>query len=136
MSTILETAKTIYDAFDKKDLKALPGLIHPDYVGIMPGMTFKGIDAMIQCTEQCPFINHSENITYIVEGDKVVRIWDMVATAPVSFRLRMMELMHIKDGKMFYTETVFDTNAFPAEAKALFGNCENTTDKKEKALSK
>jgi len=135
MQSTLESAKIIYAAFDSKDLKALPGLIHPDYVGIMPGMTVKGIDAMIKCMEQCPFIYHCENISYLTEGDKVVRLWDMVTTAPVSFRMRMMELMQIKDGKMFYSEAVFDTNAFPAEAKALFA-CEKECDTKDKVLSK
>ncbi len=119
MSNTLEAAKKIYEAFETKNSKALPNLVHPDYVGIMPGMEIKGIEACIKCVELCPFENHSENVSYIVDGDKVVRLWDMVATAPVQFKVRMMELLHVKDGKMFYSETVFDSRSFPKVAMAL-----------------
>lgn len=117
----LELVKKAYKAWEAKDIEALRPILHPDYKAKMPGgMEIVGIDGAQKCLEQCPFESHSENEVYVAEGDKVVRIWDMVTTAPQAFRLRMAELNVVKDGKIILNEAFFDSGSFPKEVQEQF----------------
>lgn len=120
MST-LDLVKKAYKAWESKDIETLRTVLHTDYKAKMPGgMEIVGIDGAQKCLEQCPFDSHSENETYVTEGDQVVRIWDMVTKSPQAFRLRMAELTVVKDGKIISNEAFFDSNGFPKEVQEQF----------------
>lgn len=134
MSTELELVKRAYAAWESKDIEALKGLLHQDYKGIVPGgMVIQGIEGAKECLAQCPMECHSENETYIVDGNKIVRIWDMVGknTATNSdVRVRMAELNVVQDGKVLLNEAFFDSGAFPKEMQEQFAEMQK---KKETA---
>lgn len=112
----LDIVKKAYDAWEAKDIEALRPLLHNDYKAKMPGgMEINGIEGAKECIEACPMESHSENEEYITEGDKVIRIWDMVTTKPSEFRMRMAELNIVKDGKVLFNEAFFDTKQMPKE---------------------
>jgi ketosteroid isomerase-like protein len=127
MST-LDIVKKAYAAWDAKDIEALRTILHPEYKAKMPGgMEIVGLEGAKACLDACPFQDpRSENETYIVEGDRVVRIWDMVADKPVQVRSRMAELSVVKDGKIFFNEAFFDLSGFPKEL------CDQAKEKLEK----
>lgn len=123
----LDIVKKAYAAWETKDVQALRPLLHNDYKATIPGgMEIVGIEGAKQCLENCPFDGHSENETYITEGNRIVRIWDFVATAPVQFRVRMAELNIVQDGKVVFNEAYFDSAAFPKEAQEL---CDSAKEK-------
>ncbi len=136
MSTPLEIVKKAYAAWESKDVEALRTLLHPDYRADVPGgMEIVGIEGAEKCLELCPFEQHSENVTYIADGDRVVRMWDFVATAPVEFRMRMAELNVVKDGKVVYNEAFFDSSACPKEVQEMSESAIAPFKKKETATS-
>lgn len=117
----LELVKKAYKAWESKDIDALREILHKDYKAKLPdGMEIIGIEGAKECLAHCPFDSHSENETYITEGDRVVRIWDMVTKSPKEFRLRMAELTVVKDGKVLFNEAFFDQSGFPEEVKEAF----------------
>lgn len=117
MSKTLQLVKDSYVSWENKNKdKKLSTYLDANYKGTMPGFTINGIEEAEKCAESCPFECHSENVTYITEGDNVVRMWDMVSTGPVAFRARMVELTVVQNGKIIRTEALFDTAAFPKEA--------------------
>ncbi|HEY9868490.1 MAG TPA: nuclear transport factor 2 family protein [Candidatus Obscuribacterales bacterium] len=121
MTSALDVVKQAYKAWEAKDKQALRNLLHTNYKGKIPGgMEIIGIEGAEQCLEQCPSECHSENEMYITEGNKVVRIWDMVTTAPKPYRIRMAELNIVEDGKVILNEAFFDTAAFPEEVQKEF----------------
>lgn len=132
----LETVKKAYVAWEAKDADALAEILHPDYKATMPGgMEIVGIEGAKQCVESCPFDGHSENVTYVTEGNNVVRMWDFVATAPLQFRARMAELSVVKDGKVIFNEAYFDSAAFPKEAHDLCDSAKDNVKNKEAATA-
>lgn len=121
MSKTLDLVKQAYKAWETKDKEALRRLLHKNYKAKAPGgMEIIGIEGAEQCLEQCPSECHSENEMYITEGNKVVRIWDMVTTAPKPYRIRMAELNIVEEGKVVHNEAFFDTAAFPEEVQKEF----------------
>lgn len=135
MST-LDLVKKAYAAWEKKDIEALKPLLHKDYKATMPGgMEIVGIEGAQKCLEFCPFDGHSENETYIVDGNRVVRIWDFVATSPVQFRARMAELNIVEDGKVIFNEAFFDSAAFPKEAKDVADAAKAKAEDKQPATA-
>jgi ketosteroid isomerase-like protein len=131
----LEVVKKAYAAWDKKDIEALRPILHKEYKAVMPGgMEINGFEAAKQCLEQCPFEGRVENETYITEGDKAVRIWDFVVTAPAEFRMHMAELSVVKDDKVIFNEAFFDPTVYPKEIQDLFASV-NEKMKKQPAMS-
>lgn len=120
MST-LDLVKKAYKAWESKDIEALRAILHKDYRGKLPGgMEIIGIEGAKECLDACPFNTRSEHEEYITEGDRIVRIWDMVADGPDGFRVRMAELNVVKDGKVILNEAFFDSKAFPESAQEEF----------------
>lgn len=121
MSKNLELVKKAYMAWETKDIDTLRAVLHTNYRATIPGgMEIVGIEGAAQCLEMCTSQTHSENEMYIEDGDRIVRIWDMVTTAPHSYRLRMAELNVIEDGKVLLNEAFFDSAAFPEEVQKEF----------------
>lgn len=106
----LDTVKYSYDSgWEAKNADVLKEILHPQYKGVMPGgMEIVGYEGAKACIESCDFECQSKDVQYIVDGDKVVRIWTFVNTKDESKNLRMAELNIVKDGKIFYTEAFFD----------------------------
>ncbi len=121
MTSAIDVVRQAYKAWESKDIKSLGTLLHKDYKAKMPGgMEIIGIEGAKQCLYSCPFESHTEDETYIEDGNKVVRIWDMVTTAPTAFRVRMAELNIVEDGQVIFNEAFFDTDAFPKEVQEQF----------------
>lgn len=120
MSKQLELVKRAYEGWEGKKLEILQEVLHTDYKGYVPGgYIIEGIEGAKNCIDSCPFEDHSENVSYIGEGDEIMRVWDYVVTAPTPFRMRMAELSVVKDGKIIKNEAFFDSAAFPKEAMDL-----------------
>lgn len=116
MSNALELTKKAYKAWESKDAETLRTLLDKSYIAKMPGHADMSLDEALKMIEECPFECKSANETYIVDGNNIVRIWDMVATEPVEYRCRMAELTVVKDGKIAFNEAFFDTASIPKEA--------------------
>lgn len=121
MNDNLKLVKEAYRAWESKDIETLSKLLHKDYVAKMPGgMQIVGIEGAKECLAMCPFTCTSTNETYLVDGDKVMRIWDNLHGGPATFTMRMAELTIVKDGKIFANEAFFDSAAFPPEVQEGF----------------
>ncbi|MBX9693970.1 MAG: nuclear transport factor 2 family protein [Cyanobacteria bacterium] len=136
MSNALDLVKKAYAAWESKDKNVLKEVLHPDYKADIPGgMEMVGIQCALDSLDDCPVDGHSENESYVVDGDRIVRIWDWVATSPVTFRVRMAELSVVKDGKVVYNEAFFDTSAFPKEMQEPCEEMKAKYQKKETATA-
>lgn len=135
MSTALDVVKRAYQAWETKDIESLRTLLHKDYKATMPGgMVIEGFEGAKQCLAQCPMECHSENEIYIVDGNKIVRIWDMVGTNEATksdVRLRMAELNIVEGNQVILNEAFFDTAGFPKDMQDQMKDMQ-----KEKATAK
>lgn len=134
MSNNLELVKKAYEAWENKNKdNKLREYLDESYVATMPGFKINGIEEAEKCAESCPSECKSENVVYVTEGDNVIRIWDMVSTEPVAFRLRMAELTVVKNGKIVRNEAFFDTASMPKE---MMEQCDEKSAEAKKETTK
>jgi len=116
----LEVVKKAYEAWESKSAQGLREILHKDYKAVMPGgVEIVGIEQAEKCID-CPYVSHPENVQYIVDGNKVMRIWDMVHTEPKQFTVRLAELSVVEGDKVLFNEAFWDTNSFPQEMQEEF----------------
>lgn len=112
----IEIVNKLDKAFREKDEATYADLLHPEYTFEGPMMRLNSKEEAVTFMKTCPFSFHNENSQYIVEGGKVIRLFDWVVTAPFEGRFRMAEYLFIENGKVRSTELFYDTAPFPKEA--------------------
>jgi ketosteroid isomerase-like protein len=130
MTSNIETVKRLNNACQNRDFETVKSLLHPGYTLKSPDMQASSPEEFIKFMEECPAECTLENLTFIEDGDQVVQIFDMVSAEPVSYRVRMCDVLKLQNGKVRSEEMFYDTAAFPPEAKEMM---EKAAKKKQKA---
>lgn len=115
MSDLIEIVKQITTAWQNKDEAAIRSLLHEDYHFKGPMMEMHGIEACIKFMHTCQYESSNKNCEAIVEGDKLVHIFDWEVTAPFQATIPMVEILEFVNGKVKNSRMFFDTAQFPAE---------------------
>lgn len=112
----IEIVKRLNLACEEKDFDTIRQLIHPQYRLKDPQMQLNGPDEFIAFMQDCPG-GRLENIRMFEDGDQVIQTLDCVIDTPRSYRMRMCEVLTIKDGKVIDDETFYDTAQVPEEVQ-------------------
>jgi len=126
MSDLIEIVKQMTTAWQNKDEAAVRSFLHEDYHFKGPMMEMNGIEACIKFMKTCPFESSNKNCEAIVDGDKLVHIFDWEVTAPFQATIPMVEIMEFEGRKIKNSRMFFDTALFPAEfMKQMEQGCES-----------
>ncbi|MDA0737452.1 MAG: nuclear transport factor 2 family protein [Nitrospirae bacterium] len=118
MSALVEVAKAMAKAWEEKDEAAFRACLHADYSFKGPMMEMNSVDEAIHFMNRCPFESTTENCEVVVEGQKLVHIFDWNVTAPFQATIPMVEVMEFEGEKVKHARLFFDSAFFPAELKA------------------
>ena len=118
MSTLVEVAKRMTQAWEKKDAAAFRSCLHDDYSFKGPMMEMKSPDEAVEFMNRCPFEFANENCEVVVEGQTLVHMFDWKVTAPFQATIPMVEVMEFEGEKVKRARLFFDSALFPAEIKA------------------
>ena len=118
MNSNIEIAKKMLKAGESKDMTTLRSFLASNYTLKDPMLSLNGADEAIKFMEDCPTVCTFENTEFVADGDKVVMTGDMVATAPVKFKLRVCDVMKFQNGKITSEEMFYDPSQIPEEAKS------------------
>lgn len=116
MTNLTEIAKQLDTAFRTKDEAALQNLLHKDYHFKGPMMEMNGAKEAIEFMKNCPFESKNENCEVVVQGNKLVHIFDWNVTAPFQASIPMVEVLEFEGDKVKKARLFFDTAKFPAQA--------------------
>ena len=117
MSTILDVAKQMTDAWTRKDEEGFRECLHDEYLFKGPMMEFKSPNEAVEFMHRCPFESTSENCEVVVEGNTLVHIFNWNVTAPFKANIPMVEVLEFASGKVKRARLYFDPALFPAEVK-------------------
>lgn len=129
MSQNVEIAKRLNQACEAKDFETVKSLLHEKYSLQDPQMQINSRDEFIEAMQNCPFECSLQDVKYIEQGDTVVQLFDMNATAPISYRMRMCSVLKFENGKVRSEEMFYDTAQIPKEAKQLGEQAEKNASK-------
>jgi ketosteroid isomerase-like protein len=118
MPNNVEIVKRLYDACMNKDFDTVKTLLHPKYTLKDPMMELNSPQELLDMMKDCPG-GRMENVSFISEGNKVVGVFDAIATEPVPSRMRMCSIITIEDGKARSEETFYDTAKIPQAVKDM-----------------
>ncbi len=112
-----ETAQAYFEAWRRKDFAAERELLHDDVSFVGPYDTFDNAgDIIAAVTQLAGLVRDLELRKVFAEGDDACIIYDLVPNAQVP-SVTMVELIHVRDGRIDSVRVIFDTGAF----SAMFG---------------
>ena len=111
---VRETAQAYFEAWRRKDFAAERELLHGDVSFHGPYDTFDSAENFIAAVTQLAGLVRDLELTKIfAESDDACIIYDLVPNAQAS-RVSMVELVHVRDGRIDSIRVIFDTGAFSA----------------------
>ena len=117
MSTLIDVAKQMTEAWVRKDEAAFRACLHPNYSFKGPMMEMKSANEAVEFMKRCQFESTSENCEVVVEGNTLVHVFDWNVSAPFTATIPMVEVMEFEDKKVKRSRLFFDSALFPAEVK-------------------
>ena len=117
MSRLIEVAKKMTEAWQRKDQVAFRACLHDDYTFKGPMMEMKSANEAVECMTRCAFESTSENCEVCVDGNTLVHVFDWKVTAPFRATIPMVEVMEFEGEKIKRSRLFFDSALFPAEVK-------------------
>ncbi|MDX1411586.1 MAG: nuclear transport factor 2 family protein [Nitrospirales bacterium] len=117
MSTLIDVAKQMTEAWGRKDETTFRACLHPDYSFKGPMMEMKSANEAVDFMKRCPFESTSENCEVVVEGNTLVHVFDWNVSAPFTATIPMVEVMEFEGKKVKRSRLFFDSALFPAEVK-------------------
>ncbi len=115
MPDAIDIVKRLANAFETKDQAAFRSLLHPKYTFKGPLMALQSRDEAVEFLANCPFKAKSENVQLFVAGNTVTQLFDWVVKEPFQGRIRMCDVITLKDGQVFSEELFYDSAKFPKE---------------------
>ena len=117
MSTMLDVAKKMTAAWEKKDEVAFRACLHENYTFKGPMMEMRSPTEAVEFMKRCAFESTSQNCEVIVEGTRLVHVFDWTVTVPFQATIPMVEVMEFEGNKVKRARLYFDSALFPAEVK-------------------
>ncbi len=117
MSQLIDVAKKMMKAWEEKDEAAFRSCLHADYSFTGPMMQMNSADEAVGFMKECNFKCTNENCEVVVEGEKLVHVFDWTVTSPFQATIPMVEVMDFKGEKVKRARLYFDSSLFPAEVK-------------------
>ena len=118
MSNLLETAKKMTLAFSEKNCEAFAECVHEDYSFTGPMMEMNSKQEALDFMKDCPFQAVHDNCEVVVEGQRLVHIFDWNVTAPFEAIIPMVEVMDFEGNLIKKARLYYDTALFPENVMA------------------
>lgn len=113
MNAAMKTVGAFYEAFGRKDLKALRDLLAPNFTFKGPLMAFDNPESYVAAMAQLPFEAKILDSRFIADDDRVAHIFTWRMTAPAKAAIPMCEVFELKGGKIRSSELFYDSKLFP-----------------------
>lgn len=115
MTTKQDIVEALAQAWITKDASVFRKYMHVDMHMEGPMIAFESLDDFLDSIKGCPFESLCQNSDIIVQGDKVVHVFDWVVTAPFQATIPFVEVMVFEGDKVKTSRSFFDTAIFPAD---------------------
>jgi hypothetical protein len=115
MSTSIEMAQQLNNAFMEKDEATLCKLLSPAYTARCPLSSVSSRDEALEMMKTCSFVCHNENSVFLADGTAVAHFFDWVVEAPFQSRIRTAQYITIDGEQISSVELFYDTSALPKE---------------------
>ncbi|MGH1457132.1 MAG: nuclear transport factor 2 family protein [Alphaproteobacteria bacterium] len=112
-----EIVKELAQAWVSGDTDVFRKYLHADFHFKGPIMETNSLNEMLSSMEECPFESSCQNSELIIQGDKVVNIFDWAVTAPFQANIPCVEVMRFEGDLVKSSLLFFDTALMPAEFK-------------------
>ena len=115
MTTKETIVKELADAWVSKNPEAFRKYLHVDCHFKGPLMELNGLDEMVESIKDCPFESSCQNVELVIQGDKVVNVFDWAVTAPFQKTIPCVEVLDFEGDKVKRSRFFFDTALLPVE---------------------
>lgn len=115
MTTKQAIVEALAQAWVTKDDIVFRKYMHVDVRMDGPMMAFESLDDLLDSMKDCPFESTCQNSDIIVQGDKVVHVFDWVVTAPFQATIPTVEVMAFEGDKVKKSRLFYDTAILPAD---------------------
>ncbi|MEW5963239.1 MAG: nuclear transport factor 2 family protein [Pseudomonadota bacterium] len=113
MKSAMKTVGAFYDAFGRKDSKALRDLLTEDFTFKGPLMAFGDPESYVAAMAQLPFKADIESSRFIVDDGRVAHVFTFRMTAPAAATIPMCEVITLAGDKIRSSELFYDSKLFP-----------------------